>query len=122
MVFPVLSTFNGGMKQARPIQKTRQFRRTYIREWRKKRDMTLEDLAGALDMTASHFSMLERGQRGYTQETLEAIADVLGTSTAALLTRNPLNESEEWSLWEHAKPAERRLALELLKTVRKADN
>jgi transcriptional regulator with XRE-family HTH domain len=107
------------MKQARPKPNNRQFKRTYIREWRKKRDMTLEELAGALEMTASHFSMLERGQRGYTQETLEAIADALETSAAALLTRNPLSDQEEWSIWDQAEPADRKLALELLKTVRK---
>ncbi len=118
MVFTVFFAFNQGMKQARQQQKARSFRRTYIREWRKKREMTLEELAGALDMTASHFSMLERGQRGYTQETLEAIAGVLKTSAASLLTRNPLVDGLEWSIWDHADPAERKLALEILKTVR----
>jgi transcriptional regulator with XRE-family HTH domain len=109
---------NVDMKNARQTAKKRQFRRTYIREWRQHREMTLEALAGELDMTASHFSMLERGQRGYTQETLEAIADVLKTSTAALLTRNPQKEGAEWSAWEQADPADRKLALELLKTVK----
>lgn len=80
--------------------------------------MTLEDLAGELDMTAGHFSMLERGQRGYTQETIEAAAYVLKTSVAALLSRNPLKDGPEWSAWEQADAADRRLALELLKTVK----
>ena len=109
---------NAIMKQARRPQKPRQFRRTHIREWRQYREMTLEELAGALNMTASHFSMLERGQRGYTQETLEAVAGVLKTTAASLLMRNPLNDEAEWSIWDQADAAERKLALELLKTVK----
>lgn len=62
--------------------------------------------------------MLERGQRGYTQETLESIAEALRTSVPALLSRDASAESAEWSAWDHAKPEERRLALELLKTVK----
>lgn len=118
MVPKVLWNLNGGMKQAQQLRKKRQFKRTYIREWRKHRQMTLEELAGALDMTASHFSMLERGQRGYTQETLEAVAEVLKTSAASLLIRNPLKDEAQWSAWDQADPAERKLALELLKTVK----
>jgi transcriptional regulator with XRE-family HTH domain len=101
--------FNAGMNKRpfRPIPKKRQFRRTYIREWRKHRNKTLEQLAEAMDMTASHFSMLERGQRGYTQETLEAIADALQTDAASLLMRNPADPDAMWSLWDQAKQAER---------------
>lgn len=111
---------NGRMKRAAAPAKKRQFRRTFIREWRKFRELTLEGLAERMDMTASHFSMLERGQRGYTQETLEAIAEVLQTDAGALLTRNPLDDSVEWSIWDQAAPKERKLALELLKTVKRA--
>jgi transcriptional regulator with XRE-family HTH domain len=122
MASPVLVSLNAGMKLARPPAKKRQFRRTHIREWRKYRDLTLEALAERVDMTASHFSMLERGQRGYTQETLEAIAEALQTSVGSLLTRNPLDDSADWSIWDQAKPGERKLALELLKTVRKTSS
>ena len=107
------------MKKARPVPKKRSFRRTFIREWRKHRGLTLEQLADRVEMTASYFSMLERGQRGYTQETLEAIAEALQTTDASLLMRNPLDEGAEWSLWDQAKPGERKMAIEILKTVRK---
>lgn len=117
MVFALLYNLNGGMKKPQPQAKKRQFRRTYIREWRKFRDMTLEELAGRLEMTASHFSMLERGQRGYTQETLESVAEALKTTTSALLMRNPERDGD-WSVWDQAEPGERRLAIELLKTIK----
>lgn len=113
--------FNGGMQKrpVKPILKKRQFRRTYIREWRKHRLMTLEQLADRLEMTASHFSMLERGQRGYTQETLEAIANALQTDAASLLMRNPEDQEAIWSIWDNAKPGERQMIVDIAKTVTK---
>lgn len=115
------AAFNGAMtkRPIRPILKKRQFRRTYIREWRKHRNKTLEQLAEALDMTASHFSMLERGQRGYTQETLEAIAEALLTDAASLLMRNPEDGDGIWSIWDNAKPGERTMIVDIAKTITK---
>jgi len=110
---------NGLMKRVQPRLKKRQYRRTFIREWRQHRNMTLEQLGERLEMTASHLSMLERGERGYTQETLEAIADALMTDAASLLMRDPTREDADYSLWDQALPAERKLTLEILKTVRK---
>ena len=72
-------------------------RPTFIREWRKHRGLTLEQLADRIDMTASHLSMLERGLRAYTQETLEKIADALQTDAAALLTLNPQKPEAIWA-------------------------
>ena len=117
----MLEAFNGGMNKrlVRPIPKKRQFRRTFIREWRKHRNKTLEQLAEALDMTASHFSMLERGQRGYTQETLEAIAEALQTDAASLLMRNPEDGEGIWSIWDNAKQGERQMIIDIAKTITK---
>lgn len=93
------------------------FRRTFIREWRQFRQLTLEQLADRLEMTASHLSMLERGQRGYTQDTLEQIADSLLTDTASLLMRNPQDPDAIWSIWDQAKPGQRRQIVEIAKTL-----
>ena len=100
------------------LQKQRQFRRTLIREWRQYRGLTLEKLANRVNMTASHLSMLERGQRGYTQETLERLADALQTDSASLLMRRP-GENEIWTIWDHASPGVRRQLLEIAKTLTK---
>ncbi len=94
-----------------------QFRRTFIREWRKHRGLTLERLAERLDMTASNLSMLERGQRGYTQETLEHAAQALQTDVASLLMRNPADPDAIWSIWDQAKPGERQTITEIAKTI-----
>lgn len=95
------------------------YRTTYIRAWRKHRHLTLEQLAGRLEMTPSHLSMLERGERGYTQETLELLADALMTDPASLLMRNPEDPEAIWTIWDQAKPGEKRMIVELAKTVTK---
>lgn len=93
------------------------FRRTFIREWRQNRGLTLEQLSDRLEMTPSHLSMLERGQRGYTQETLEAVANALQTDVASLLMRNPADPDAIWSVWDQAKPGQRKMIVDIAKTV-----
>lgn len=104
--------FNGGMNPKR------QFSRTFIKQWRNHRGLTLERLADRIDMTQSHLSMLENGKRGYTQETLELIAHALQTDAASLLIRNPEDDGI-WSIWDNAKPAERKMIVEIAKTITK---
>jgi transcriptional regulator with XRE-family HTH domain len=93
------------------------FKRTFIKAWRKHRHLTLEQLAARLDMTASHLSMLENGKRGYTQETLERVAEALSTDPASLLMRDPTDPEAIWSVWEKAKPAQRVTIVEIAKTI-----
>jgi hypothetical protein len=67
--------------------------------------------------------MLERGQRGYSQEILEAIAHALKTTTAALLSRDPTAEEDRlFTLWENASPNERRMIERIAKGVVKPDD
>jgi transcriptional regulator with XRE-family HTH domain len=84
-----------------------QFEKTFIRQWRQHRRLTLEQLGDRIGLAASHLSMLERGKRGYTQETLEAIAKTLGTDPASLLMRDPNDPDPIWVIWDRAKPAQR---------------
>lgn len=104
------------------MAKPRKFKRTFIRQWRHHRGLTLEKVADRLDMTPGHLSMLERGQRGYTQDTLEAVASALQTDVASLLMRDPTDADAIWSIWDQAKPAQRRQLVEIAKTILKAGN
>lgn len=115
------SVFNAGMVKppSRKPPPRAKFRPTFIKQWREHRNLNQEQLAERLDMTQSHLSMLENGKRGYTQETLEAVAHALQTDVASLLMRNPEDGDAIWSIWEHAKPGERRLIVDLAKTVTK---
>jgi len=61
--------------------------------------------------------LLERGQRGYTQETLEAVASALQTDVASLLMRDPTDPDAIWSIWDQAKPSQRRQIVEIAKTL-----
>lgn len=79
-------------RQQRPLK-----RRTFIKEWREHRHMTLDQLAAATGMANGSLSLLERGMRGYTQESLEAIARALQTDEAALLTLNPGEPGAVWA-------------------------
>jgi transcriptional regulator with XRE-family HTH domain len=112
------SRWNGGagLRHVPGMLQKRRFRRTFIREWRLHRGLTLEQLADRVEMTASHLSMLERGQRGYAQSTLEQIAHALQTDPASLLMRQP-GDDEMWSLWDEAKPGVRRQITEIAKTL-----
>lgn len=107
--------FNGRM--AKPFKP--RYRKTYIQQWRIARGLNQEQLAERLDMTQSNLSMLENGRRGYTQETLEAIADALQTDVASLLMRDPSQPDAIWSIWDNAKPGERRMILDIAKTITK---
>lgn len=102
-------------------------RRTYIRQWRKHRGLTLERLAdrllnddGSQILSVSMISRIETGQRPYTQDTLEALADALGTDPASLLMRDPTTEDPIWSIWEALKPEQKRQALAVIEALSKA--
>ena len=93
------------------------FRQTYIAQWREFRGLTQDQLASRIEMTQSNLSMLENGKRAYTQQTLEVIADALNTDVASLIMRNPKDGDAIWSIWDNAKPGERKLIVDIAKTV-----
>lgn len=59
-------------------------------------------------MSPANLSNIETGKTGYTQETLEALANALNCDVADLLVRNPTDPDSIWSLWDRAKPAQRK--------------
>lgn len=77
-------------------------KRTYIKEWRAKRGLSLRRLAERLeetpggDLILSHASIgrIEAGKQPYTQSTLEAIANALGVTAAMLLEVNPEKDGD----------------------------
>jgi transcriptional regulator with XRE-family HTH domain len=91
-------------------------RRTFFREWRKYRELTLEEAAELAGMTAGNISAMERGAQGYTQDGLEALARAYQCEPAQLLMVDPIN-SDIWSIWEHAKVGDRQKIVEIAKTI-----
>lgn len=95
--------------------------RHFIRDWRKHRGLTLEQLAERVGLTHGAISQLERGETNYTQPTLEAIANALNCEPADLIMRRP--DAETWSVWDEVRALpedeQRRLAA-VIAAVRKA--
>ncbi|UJW87921.1 helix-turn-helix domain-containing protein [Devosia sp. SL43] len=74
--------------KVRPIPKPTKPRH-FIRQWRKYRRLTQEQLADRIDATSGAISQLENGIINYTQPTLEALAYALNCEPGDLLTRDP---------------------------------
>lgn len=70
---------------AKPSRKSRNF----IREWREHRGMTQERLAELARLSVPTISNIESGAHGYSQRSLEAIAEALDAATGDLLSRRP---------------------------------
>lgn len=77
-------------------------RRHFIKEWRKFRGFTQEQLAELLKTTKASISRIEGLEQGYTQDFLDACADALGTHPGTLLMRPPSAADE--ALAPHPEP------------------
>jgi transcriptional regulator with XRE-family HTH domain len=82
--------------------------RHFLRAWRKHRMKTLEQVADHLHMSHSQLSRIETFKQPYNQELLEALADLYRCDVVDLLIRDPSDPEGMWTLWEKAKPGERR--------------
>lgn len=79
-----------------------QYNRTYIKEWRDKRGLSLRRLSERLedspggDPMLSHTSIgrIEKGQQPYSQPILEALATALGVPAWMLLEVNPEKDGD----------------------------
>lgn len=97
--------------------KPRQRRRIFVKEWRNYRGLTQEQLAERVGMSKGNISQLEQGVQGYSQEGLEAIAEALQCDPGQLLNVDPSRDDAIWSIWERAKEGERRMIVEVAKTI-----
>lgn len=65
----------------------------FIREWRRFRGLTMEELATQISASAAAISRIERGEQRYNQDILERIARALRCRVVDLVSRNPDDES-----------------------------
>jgi transcriptional regulator with XRE-family HTH domain len=89
----------------------------YLREWRKHRGYTQDRLAEMVGLSKPYISQLERGERQYTQDLLEAFALALGCDVPDLISRDPSDPEGLWSIYEQLRPVERRQVVEIAKTL-----
>ena len=73
----------------RMAKTARQWRKTYLREWREFRDRSLESAGARMGLTHGQLSKVERGLHPYNQHILEIAALEYRCTVADLLTRAP---------------------------------
>jgi transcriptional regulator with XRE-family HTH domain len=91
----------------------------YLKQWRKYRGYTQDRLAEMTGLSKPFISQLERGERGYTQDTLELFAEALQCDIADLLVRDPTDPDGIWSIWDQLRPVERSQVVEIAKTLKR---
>jgi transcriptional regulator with XRE-family HTH domain len=89
----------------------------YIKEWRKHRHLTQEQLAGRLGVATSSVSQLETGKQGYSQATLEALAEALSCEAWQLISVDPTKEGEVIDLMRLIDDRNREQAIRVLKAL-----
>lgn len=60
-----------------------------VRAWREHRRLSLDDLVAKSGVSKSQIGAIERGDRGYTRDSLERIADALEIPPAIMLYIHP---------------------------------
>lgn len=106
-------------RKVTPIPKPRKAHH-FIREWRKYRGLTQEQVAERIDQTSGAISQLENGIINYTQPTLEALAVALNCETGDLLSRDPAVDDAIYELQKILRMASRpdqQKALRVLREV-----
>ena len=88
-----------------------------IREWRKYRGLTQEQLAERIGIARSYLTKIERGSRRYDQPFLEAAAEALRTEPARLINVDPTASEGLWSLWETLTVPERVQAEAVIRAI-----
>jgi transcriptional regulator with XRE-family HTH domain len=89
----------------------------YIREWRRHRGLTQEQLAERIGIARSYLSKIESGKRRYDQPFLEAAAEQLRCEPGDLIMRDASDPEGIWSIWDNLKPAERIQAIAVLRAI-----
>ena len=97
--------------------KKKQRQRIFLREWRKHRGVTQDQLAERLDVDRSIISKVETGKLDYHQHFLEAAAEALACEPADLLVRDPTAPDPIWSIWDRIPPIDRPKAQAVLQAL-----
>jgi transcriptional regulator with XRE-family HTH domain len=94
-------------------------RRIFLKEWRKYRNLTQEQLADRVGWSVGNVSQLEQGKQGYSDEGLALLAEALNCTPGQILDVDPTNDEAIWSLWERAQPGQRATLIEVAKGLLK---
>lgn len=94
----------------------------FLEAWRKRRQMTLEQLAGEIGTSASVIGYLESGERGLSAKWLRKLAPALGITPGLLLDHHPSNITDDMiEMWVGANSDEKRQIVDMAKIILKRD-
>lgn len=113
---PISRSHTRGMSKVRSFPKP-QKPRHFVREWRKYRGLTQEQLAERAGVTDGAISQLERGDTKYTQPMLEALADALNCAPADLVMRDPTDKAAPWSIVDQLAKADEPTRRRIIRAV-----
>lgn len=91
------------------FQKNGPYQKHFVAEWRAHFDLSQEELATRIGASKATISRLENYENGYSQDLVEAIAETLDISPAALVGIDPSDANDIWTLWAKADEKQRRL-------------
>lgn len=89
----------------------------YLKEWRKFRRMTQQELADRLDTSKSVISDMERGELQLSPKWLRRIAPILQTQPGHILDHDPESlDNDIIDIWAHIAVTDRDQAIRVLKS------
>lgn len=97
--------------------------RNYLRQWRKFRQLSQEQLAEKVGTTKSVISLLENEERPLSSKWLRKLGDALDTTPGRILDIDP-NETgaEILDIWDSIKDVDRARAVRVLRSLTGTDN
>lgn len=111
-------------KKMPPVKKSKHRRtKTFLKEWRKFRDLSQEVASDRLEVDKATLSRIERGESPYNQDFLEKMALAYGCDPSDLLTVNPLAPDPPRLIYDKLRassPATQERALAILEAFLKA--
>jgi transcriptional regulator with XRE-family HTH domain len=98
------------------------YRKTYLRQWRIKKGLSLRRLASRMEsepgvqlISHAQLQRIEVGEQPYSQPILEAAAEALGITVGMILDVSPDKEGDVIDLLKYLKGTKRDQAIEYLR-------
>lgn len=89
----------------------------FLRQWRIYRNLTQEQLAERTGLSIGTVSGLETGKVGYSDDSLNLLADALSCEPGQILMVDPTKPNAIWSIWEQAKEGEKQKIVDVARVI-----
>lgn len=106
-----------GPHQHKSKKKSKDEWKTFVKQWRIRRDLTVAELAEEAGLSTGNVSGIENATQGYSADSLRALAKALDVTTGMLLDVNPEDGPGIWDLWSGADATQRSQITEIVTTI-----